>query len=85
MKELLGIFIIVQAILTGLILYGLNTISDSIIMAAAHQKNPINTLAWGGGLNTSTYILLGVIVIVGAYLIVVKDKKVNEIAPKLSL
>ena len=75
MKELLGIFIIVQAILTGLILYGLKSISDSIIMAAAHQKNPLNTLAWGGGLETSTYILLGAIVIVGACLIISKDKK----------
>ncbi|MGD6844276.1 hypothetical protein ACQCVH_17420 [Bacillus infantis] len=75
MKELLGIFIIVQALLTGLILYGLNSISDSIIMATAHQKKPLNTLAWGGGLNTSIYILLGAIIIVGAYLIVVKDKK----------
>ncbi|MEH7443058.1 hypothetical protein V7201_12195 [Bacillus sp. JJ1122] len=75
MKELLGIFIVVQAILTGLILYGLNSISDSIIISAAHQKHPLNTLAWGGGLETSTYIVLGAIVIVGVYLILTKDNK----------
>jgi hypothetical protein len=74
MKKLLGIFIVVQAILTGLILYGLNSISNSILISAVHQKNGVNTIAWSDNLDTSTYIILAAILIVGAYLIVTKDK-----------
>ena len=74
MKKLVGIFIVVQAILTGLILYGLNSISNSILISAVHQKTGINTIAWSDNLDTSTYIILAAILIVGTYLIVTKDK-----------
>jgi hypothetical protein len=74
MKKLVGIFIAVQAILTGLILHGLNSISNSILIAAVHQKTVVNTIAWSENLNTSTYILLAAILLVGVYLIVIKDQ-----------
>ncbi|PLT27544.1 hypothetical protein [Peribacillus deserti] len=70
MKALVGIFIAVQAILTGLILHGMHSISDSIIMASVHQKRDDFTISWGGNLDNTTYILLGVIVIAGVYLMV---------------
>ncbi|WP_160724904.1 hypothetical protein [Bacillus sp. USDA818B3_A] len=75
MRELVGIFIAVQAILTGLILHGMNSISDSILMASAYQKSDDITISWGGHLGTGTYILLGAIVVVGALLILFNNKK----------
>jgi hypothetical protein len=74
MKKLVGIFIVVQAILTGLILYGLNSISNSILISAVHQKTGVNTIAWSDNLDTLTYIVLVTVLIVGGYLIVTKDK-----------
>ena len=74
MGKLLGIFTVVQAILTGLILYGLNSISNSILISAVHQKTGVNTISWSDRLDTSTYIILTAILIVGAYLIITKEK-----------
>lgn len=73
MNKLVGIFIIVQVILTGLILNGLHAISNSILIAAVHQKRGINTISWSDNLSTITYVVLAVIVLIGLYLVLSKE------------
>ncbi|MGA4722210.1 hypothetical protein [Fictibacillus nanhaiensis] len=74
MNKIVGIFIIVQVILTGLILNGLQAISNSILISAVHQKRGLNTISWSDNLSTVTYVVLALIVLIGFYLILLKEK-----------
>jgi hypothetical protein len=74
MNKLVGIFIIVQVILTGLILNGLHAISNSILISAVHHKRGVNTISWSDNLSTITYVILAGIVLIGLFLILLKEK-----------
>ena len=42
---------------------GLNSISNSILISAVHQKTGVNTISWSDNLDTITYIILVAILI----------------------
>jgi hypothetical protein len=75
MNRVVGLFIITQVVLTGLILNGLNSVSNSILQAAVHQKSGVNTIAWSENLSTVTYVALVLVLLIGVYLIIMKEKK----------
>jgi hypothetical protein len=74
MNKLVGIFILAQVVLTCLILNGLNSISNSILISAVHQKSGVNTIAWSDNLSTITYVALVLVLLGGLYLIIKKEK-----------
>ncbi|WP_274307468.1 hypothetical protein [Solibacillus daqui] len=78
MKRLVGIFFIVQAIVTYLILDALNQLSVSISEAAVHMKTGGLTLSWSDDLPLVTYVFLIIIVILGIYFTLAKEKKKGE-------
>lgn len=78
MKRLVGIFFIVQAIVTYLILDALNQISVSVSEAAVHMKTGGLTLSWSDDLPLVTYVFLIIIVILGIYFTLAKEKKKGE-------
>lgn len=75
MKKLIGLLIITQTILFGIIAYQIRDLANSIYDAATIVKGTGNGVGWGNGLPTFSYILLALLVIVGIYLVVLKDKK----------
>jgi len=78
MKRIIGVFLIVQAVLTYLILDALNQISVSITEAAVHMKSGGFTLSWSDELSFVTYALLILVVILGIYFTLTKEKLRNE-------
>ncbi|KIL43088.1 hypothetical protein [Jeotgalibacillus campisalis] len=77
MKRVVGIFLIIQTVLTYLILRALNQVSVSITEAAVHTKSGGLTLSWSDDLSAITYILLIIVVIPSIYLILAKNKKIE--------
>ena len=78
MKRIIGVFFIVQAVLTYLILDALNQISVSITEAAVHMKSGGLTLSWSDELSFITYVLLILVVILGLYFTLTKEKLGKE-------
>ncbi|WP_251128891.1 hypothetical protein [Exiguobacterium sp. s152] len=78
MKKLIGILIISQTVLFGLLLNQLNQISHSIIQAGAYVVAKEGTMAWGGNLPTPYFVLLGALIILGAVLVFTEDKKTKK-------
>ena len=78
MKRLIGIFFIVQAVVTYLILDALNQISVSITEAAVHLESGGLTLSWSDNLPLVTYVFLIIIFILGVYFALAKEKKGEE-------
>jgi hypothetical protein len=75
MKELLGYFLIAQAILTAVIAYSLAQISDSIKASGAHIVSRDVQLSWGSQFGMTTVALLLIILVagIGVFLIVKKN------------
>lgn len=78
MKKLIGILIISQTVLFGLLLTQLNNISHSIIQAGAYVVAKEGNMAWGGNLPTPYFVLLGALIILGAVLVFTEDKKTTK-------
>lgn len=74
MKRLLGIFIAVQVILTGMILYALNDISVSIKQAAIRTAGGSVTMSWSDNLSGYTYAILIALGCVGLIFAFLKEK-----------
>jgi hypothetical protein len=74
MKDLLGYFLIAQAIITGIIVYSIQQLSESIKASAAYIITKEGQLSWGTqfGIPTFAWLLLIVVVALGIFLIVKK-------------
>lgn len=73
MKDLLGYFLIAQAIITGVIIHTIYALSDSIIDAVVYTVSPGElSLAWGAGAPTFIWGLLIVVIGLGVFLIAKK-------------
>ncbi len=75
MKELVGYFLIAQAILTGIIVYSIQQLADSIKASTAFYVTKQGSLTWGndlGGMPTVTVFLLMVVIGMGIFLIAKK-------------
>ncbi|WP_174732124.1 hypothetical protein [Mesobacillus harenae] len=75
MRDLLGYFLIAQAIITGVIVYSIQQLSDSIKESAAWIANPEGSLAWGSDL--PAFVLWSLMVVVGLGIFLVVKKKSN--------
>ncbi|MBS8263942.1 MULTISPECIES: hypothetical protein [Bacillaceae] len=73
MRDLLGYFLIAQAIITGVIVYSIQQLSDSIKESAAWIANPNGSLGWGSDL--PTFVLWSLIVVAGLGIFLVVKKK----------
>jgi hypothetical protein len=73
-KEMLGYFLVAQAILTGVIVYSIAQLSDSIKASAAHIVSKDVQLNWGSpfGITWIALALLILVVGIGVYLIIKK-------------
>ena len=74
MKKWIGVLIIVQTILFGMLIIQLNKMTDTIAEVGSMIVTKDGDLAWGGGLPTTDYILFGILIILGIYLVVPEDK-----------
>ncbi|WP_121614250.1 hypothetical protein [Mesobacillus foraminis] len=77
MREVLGYFLIAQAILTGIIVYSINSLSDSIKASAAYvaSKDGDRQIGWGTDLGMPTFALFLLIIVacLGIFLIAKKN------------
>jgi hypothetical protein len=73
MKELLGYFLIVQAILTTVIVYSIERLSDSIKQSIGFLKSESGTLGSGAGMPAFVWIAIFIVVCIGLYLISKKN------------
>lgn len=74
MKKWIGVFIIVQTVLFGMLIIQLNKMTDMIAAVGSLIVTKDGDLAWGGGLPVSYYILFGILIILGIYLVIPEDK-----------
>ncbi|MFY0762491.1 hypothetical protein AB1K32_27295 [Metabacillus dongyingensis] len=82
MKEILGYFLIAQAILTGIIVYTIQHLSDSITESAIHLVTQGgNQVSWGADFGISKVVLLLLILVIGMGVFLIK-KKTNEVVNK---
>jgi hypothetical protein len=70
MKEILGYFLIAQAVLTGIMVYAITQLADSIKASAAFITTKEGTLSWGNdlGIPTFAFVLLIAVIGMGIYL-----------------
>jgi hypothetical protein len=74
MKELLGYFLIAQAILTTVIVYSIDRLSDSVKQSIGFLKSG-GTLASGTGTPMFVWLALFIVVCIGLFLISKKNIK----------
>ncbi|MCM3117248.1 hypothetical protein M3610_18395 [Neobacillus sp. MER 74] len=74
MRNLLGYFLIAQAIMTGIIVYSIFQLSDSIKASAAYVVSKNGQLSWGMEFGMPTFALFLLIAVagLGIYLVVMK-------------
>ncbi|WP_251127406.1 hypothetical protein [Exiguobacterium sp. s63] len=77
MKKLIGIAIIVQTVLFGMLLIQLESLSDTIAQTGAYIATNNGTVDWGAGLPIPFFILLGALIIIGVKLVFSKEKDVK--------
>ena len=70
MKEILGYFLIAQAILTGIIVYSLQQLGDSIKASAAYIATKEGGIGWGGDFPSIILTLLILVIGMGFFLII---------------
>ncbi|TWT25331.1 hypothetical protein [Planomicrobium sp. CPCC 101110] len=77
MKEAAGFILIAQALITGVIVYALLQLGDSIQAAAAYTATGEGQLAWGSGIPSLALAALAIVAGMGIWLIV-KGKKAGH-------
>ena len=75
MRDLLGYFLIAQAIITGVIVYSIQQLSDSIKESAAWIANPEGSMLWGADL--PAFVVWSLMVVVGLGIFLVVKKKID--------
>ena len=76
-KDLLGYFFIVQAVITGIIVYSIQQLSDSIKASAAVISNG-GELSWGTDFGMPIFVLLLLIAVAGIGLLLIVKKNKSE-------
>ncbi|WP_235195234.1 hypothetical protein [Exiguobacterium oxidotolerans] len=74
MKKWIGLIILVQTILFGMLIIQLDKMTDTIAEAGAYIATKNGSLAWGGGLPVMDYVLFGILIIVGVFLLIPEEK-----------
>lgn len=74
MKKWIGLIIIVQTILFGMLIIQLDKMTDTIAEVGAYIATKNGSLAWGGGLPVMDYVLFGILIIVGVFLLIPEEK-----------
>lgn len=75
MKEILGYFLIAQAILVGIIVYSMQQLSDSIAESTVHLVTQgDSTLSWGTKYGISIPAFLLIILVIGIGLLMILKK-----------
>lgn len=69
MKEVVGCILIVQAILTGIIVYSIQQLSNSIKESAAYTVSKEGQLSWGSDFPLIVLFLLILVIGIGVFLI----------------
>lgn len=75
MKEVLGYFLIAQAVLTGIMVYTIAQLADSLKASAAYITTKQGTLAWGNDLGMPTFAFILLITVVGMGIFLILQKK----------
>ncbi|MBH0166800.1 hypothetical protein IHV12_17925 [Fictibacillus sp. 7GRE50] len=75
MKEILGYFLIAQAVLTGIIVYAMTQLADSIKASAAYITTKEGSLSWGNDLGMPTFAFVLLIAVIGKGIYLVLQKK----------
>jgi hypothetical protein len=75
MKEILGYFLIAQAVLTGIIVYAITQLAESIKASAAYITTKEGTLSWGNDLGIPTFAFVLLIAVIGMGIYLVLQKK----------
>ncbi|TCI25592.1 hypothetical protein EVJ27_12925 [Exiguobacterium sp. SH3S2] len=73
MKRLVGLLIITQTILFGMLIFQLNELADSVLQAASYVATQEGSLAWGGNISPWFLFLLLGLTLLGAYLTFSKE------------
>ncbi|AFS70374.1 Hypothetical protein Eab7_1241 [Exiguobacterium antarcticum B7] len=66
--------IIVQTVLFSMLIIQLNKMTDTIAEVGSIIVTKDGDLAWGGGLPTTDYVLFGILIVLGIYLVIPEDK-----------
>ncbi|WP_404276611.1 hypothetical protein [Exiguobacterium undae] len=74
MKKWIGVLIIVQTVLFGMLMIQLNKMTDTIAEVGSMIVTKDGDIAWGGGLPTTDYVLFGILIILGIYLLIPEEK-----------
>ena len=74
MKKWIGVLIIVQTVLFGMLIIQLDKMTDTIAEVGSMIVTKDGDIAWGGGLPTADYVLFGILIIIGIYLVIPEDK-----------
>jgi hypothetical protein len=75
MKEILEYFLIAQAVLTGIMVYAITQLADSIKASAAFITTKEGTLSWGNDLGIPTFAFVLLIAVIGMGIYLVLQKK----------
>ena len=74
MKKWIGVLIIVQTVLFSMLIIQLNKMTETIAAVGSMIVTKDGDIAWGGGLPTTDYVLFGILIILGIYLVIPEDK-----------
>jgi hypothetical protein len=75
MKDLLGYFLIAQAIITGIVVYTIQQLSDSIKASASYIVANGGELSWGTDFGIPTFALFLLIAVAGLGVFLIVSKK----------
>jgi hypothetical protein len=76
-REVAGYVLIAQALITGIIVYAIAQLGDSIKEAAAYTAGDSGQLMWGGGIPLLTLAALVIVAGMGTVL-VIRGKKASH-------
>jgi hypothetical protein len=71
-RELLGYFLIAQAIITGVIVYSIQQLSVSISQSAAYIATQNGQISWSEEVPSLAFVSLVVVAVLGLFLVVIK-------------
>lgn len=74
MKKWIGVLIIVQTVLFGMVMIQLEKIMNKIGQVGSVVLRKEGTIVSGEGLPVSNYVLFGILIILGIYLLIPEEK-----------
>jgi len=73
-KKWIGVLIIVQTVLFSMLIIQLNKMTETIAAVGSMIATKEGDLAWGGGLPVTDYILFGILICLGVFLLIPEGK-----------